>query len=239
VYPRALKQREWFSWYADHLDTVELNSTFYRLPSVETVERWGASAPAGFEYAVKLGGFGSHRMKLSDPGRWLANHLDRVGRLGPALGPNLVQLPPRWRRDAGRLDDFLAATPPGLRWAVELREPSWVHDDVFTALVRHGAALVLHDLLPDQPRVLTSDFTYLRFHGPDAVANRYRGRYGPRRLWRWADRCTAWLTEGIDVYAYFNNDFEGHAFTDASWLRGAIERRAAARLIAPGGPARP
>jgi uncharacterized protein YecE (DUF72 family) len=227
VYPAGLPARAWFAWYAEHFDTVELNSTFYRLPPAEVVERWAAAAPAGFEFAVKLGAFGSHRMKLRDPEGWLHNHVDRFERLGVALGPNLVQLPPRWRRDVGRLDAFLAAAPRAWRWAVELREPSWLHDDVYAVLHRHGAALVFHDLLPGIPELLTAHFVYLRFHGPNAVEARYQGRYGGRRLWRWAERCARWLGEGLDVHAFFNNDWHGNAVADARWLREAIARRAA------------
>ena len=127
-------------------------------------------APAGFTYAVKLGQFGSHRMKLRDAATWLPNHLDRVDRLGDHLGPTLVQLPPRWRRDVGRLDEFLSAAPGRLRWAVELRDPSWLHDEVLDCLARHGAALCIHDLLPDCPWVRTTDWAYVRFHGPEALA---------------------------------------------------------------------
>jgi uncharacterized protein YecE (DUF72 family) len=229
VYPTGLPQRRWFAHYAEHFDTVELNTTFYRLPAPSTVEGWAAQAPPGFSYAVKLGSFGSHRMKLRDAASWLPNHLDRVNRLGPALGPNLVQLPPRWRRDVERLDDFLAtarALAPSLRWAVELRDPSWLHDDVFETLRRHDTALCLHDLLADHPWVLTARWTYVRFHGPHALADAYHGRYGGRRLWRVADRLRAWSDDGVDVFAYFNNDYEGHAFEDADWLRR--------RLTAPG-----
>ena len=115
VYPEKLPQRLWFSHYATLFDTVELNNTFYRLPPPETVEGWAAQTPAGFTYAVKLGQFGSHRMKLRDAGSWLPNHLDRVERLGAALGPTLVQLPPRWKRNAERLDEFLSvAQAPAL-----------------------------------------------------------------------------------------------------------------------------
>jgi uncharacterized protein YecE (DUF72 family) len=95
--------------YASLFDTVETNATFYRLPTPLAVEPWAAQAPPGFQHAVKLGQFGSHRMKLRDPAGWLANHLDRVRRLGSALGPNLVQLPPRWKRNPERLDAFLNA----------------------------------------------------------------------------------------------------------------------------------
>lgn len=107
---------------------------------------------------------------------------------------------------------------PRLRWAVELREPSWVHDDVFEVLRRHGAALCIHDLLPEHPWVRTADWTYLRFHGPEALTRKYWGRYGAERLEPVAARVRAWLDEGCDVYAYFNNDQQGHAVQDARWL---------------------
>ncbi len=235
VYPARLRQRDWFAAYAAHFDTVELNTTFYRLPSVEAVAQWAVQAPRGFEYAVKLGAFGSHRMKLRDAPRWLPNHLDRVRRLGTTLGPNLVQLPPRWKRNAPRLDEFLAAAPKDLRWAVELRDPSWLHDDVFSVLERHGAALCIHDLLPHHPWELTTSWTFVRFHGPHAVTEPYHGRYGGRRLWRPAKRLDEWARAGVDVYSYFNNDYEGNAVLDADWLRAKLDPsgRPPARL-APG-----
>jgi uncharacterized protein YecE (DUF72 family) len=224
VYPEQLPQRRWFEHYTTLFDTVEINNTFYRLPPPSTVEAWCEQAPDGFTYAVKLGGFGSHRMKLRDAASWLPNHLDRACRLGPHLGPNLVQLPPRWRRDVPRLDDFLSTCPSTLRWAVELRDPTWVHDDVFATLERHGAALVLHDLLPQHPWVRTTDWAYVRFHGPNAIEEPYNGLYGGRRLGPVATRLRAWLDEGCDVYAYFNNDWYGHAVTDATWLRRRLAR---------------
>lgn len=222
VYPAGLRQRDWFGYYAAQFDTVEINNTFYRLPTPEAVQRWAEQAPPGFVYALKLGAFGSHRMKLRDAERWLPNHLDRVRRLGPALGPNLVQLPPRWKRDAERLDEFLTVAPRDIRWAVELRDPSWLHDDVFSVLERHGAALCIHDLLPDHPWVLTTSWTFVRFHGPRAMHEPYHGRYGGRRLWRPARRMEQWLQSGVDVFAYFNNDYEGHAVSDARWMRAAL-----------------
>jgi uncharacterized protein YecE (DUF72 family) len=227
VYPREAPARTWFARYAERFDTVEINNTFYRLPPETTVEKWAAQAPPGFLYSVKVGQFGSHRMKLRDAVSWLPNHLDRVRLLGASLGPNLVQLPPRWRRDVGRLDEFLAVAPRSLRWAIELRDPSWLHDDVYDTLAKHGAALCIHDLLPDHPWERTADWTYVRFHGPRALEEKYRGRYGGRRLWRPARRLARWAGEGTDVYAYFNNDYDGHAVTDAEWLRAAIARELA------------
>lgn len=223
VYPAELGQRRWFEHYAGLFDTVEINNTFYRLPPPSTVEGWAAQAPPGFTYALKVGGFGSHRMKLRDAASWLPNHVDRAQRLGAALGPNLVQLPPRWRRNTERLDEFLSVAPRTMRWAVELRDASWLHDDVFDVLRRHGAALCLHDLLADHPWELTADWAYVRFHGPEALERKYWGRYGEGRLGQVADRLGAWLQQGCDVYAYFNNDHQGAAVDDARWLARRLD----------------
>jgi uncharacterized protein YecE (DUF72 family) len=234
VYPADVPARRWFEVYSQWFDTVEINATFYRLPARTTVEQWAAQAPPGFCYAVKVGQFGSHRRKLREPESWLPKHLDRALGLGSTLGPNLVQLPPRWRRDVPRLDAFLAAAPRTLRWAVEVRDPSWLHDDVFATLAHHGAALCIHDLLAGHPWERTTDWTYLRFHGPKAREQPYHGRYTGRRLWRAADRLAEWLDEGTDVHAYFNNDWHGNAVHDARWLRerlaGAGPREASAGL---------
>ena len=224
VYPVGMPQRLWFDHYQSLFDTVELNSTFYRLPTPAVVDRWAEVAASGFVYAVKLGAFGSHRMKLRDAANWMPNHLDRVERLGQHLGPNLLQLPPRWKRNAERLDEWLSVAPASIRWAVELREPSWLHDDVFTVLRAHGAALCIHDLLPAHPFVVTADWSYVRFHGPDAINNPYHGSYGPARLHTWAERLAPLLEAGRDVYAYFNNDWYGHAVTDAVALRGELRQ---------------
>jgi uncharacterized protein YecE (DUF72 family) len=219
IYPADLPQRCWFEHYQKLFDTVELNSTFYRLPTAEAVENWAAAARPGFVFALKLGSFGSHRKKLRDAEWWLPNHIDRAQRLGEHLGPTLVQLPPRWKRQAARLDEFLEQAPTTMRWAVELRDPSWIHDDVFDVLRRHKAALCIHDLLESHPFEMTTDWTYVRFHGPDALQQPYHGSYGIPRLRTWARRLAAVHDAGGDIYAYFNNDWHGHAVRDAAVLR--------------------
>ena len=223
VYPEKLAAKKWFEFYAGLFDTVEINNTFYRLPPVSTAELWREQAPEGFVYAVKLGQFGSHRMKLRDAVSWLPNHMERVEALGPTAGPQLVQLPPRWKRNVERLDEFLSVAPKTARWAVEIREPSWLHDDVFDTLRRHRAALCIHDMLPNHPWITTTDWTYVRFHGPDAEHRKYWGQYTGRRLWRPAKWMAERLDQGDDVYAYFNNDYHGFAVEDAGWLRRRLE----------------
>jgi uncharacterized protein YecE (DUF72 family) len=225
VYPPDLPAKRWFEHYAGLFDSVEINNSFYRLPTEAAAEGWAAQAPDGFVYTLKLGQFGSHRMKLKDAGSWLPNHLDRVERMGATAGPTLVQLPPRWKRNAERLDEFLSVAPKQLRWAVELREPSWLHDEVYDVLRRHGAALCIHDLLAGHPWERTTDWTYVRFHGPRATEAAYQGRYGPDGLSCAAERLSDWLAEGCDVYAYFNNDDSGYAVEDAQWLRDRLGHR--------------
>ena len=222
VYPADIPQRRWFECYQELFDTVELNSTFYRLPTATAVEGWAAAAKPNFMFALKLGAFGSHRMKLRDAASWLPNHLDRALRLGAHLGPTLVQLPPRWKRNTERLDEFLEIAPRTMRWAVEIREPSWLHDDVFDVLRKHGTALCIHDLLPSHPFELTTDWTYVRFHGPDAVNRPYHGAYGVEGLCAWSRRLRSVLDCGRDVYAYFNNDWHGNAVNDAKILRDQL-----------------
>lgn len=221
-YPPGLRSKDWFGHYAAVFVTVEVNNTFYRLPALQTIRAWAAQAPPGFVYALKVSGFGTHRLKLADPERWLQAYVERAVLLGPALGPNLVQLPPHWRRDTARLAAFLdAATAMAsskLLWAVELRDPSWLHDTTYQVLSDHQAALCWHDLLPEVPWVATSRWAYARFHGPRAPAEKYTGEYGRERLAAPAAQLAARLSDGCDVYAYFNNDEGGAAPRDARVL---------------------
>ncbi len=223
-YPSDLTQKQWFAFYSQHFDTVEINNSFYRLPTEQAMEQWAAQAPPGFTYSLKLGQFGSHRKKLKDADSgWLANHLDRVYRLGDHLGPNLIQLPPLWKRNVERLDEFLTLVPKDIRWALEVRDATWLHDDVFAVLEKHGTALCIHDLVDDHPWIRTTDWTYVRFHGPRATQLAYHGRYGPIRLGKVARRLGEWMEEGADVYGYFNNDWHANAIRDARWLRERLE----------------
>ncbi len=234
LYDPARPRKEWFAQYAERFSTVEVNNTFYRLPEPSTFRAWAAQAPRDFTYALKLSQYGTHRQKLRGPERWLPVFVERAQLLGPTLGPNLVQLPPRWRLDADRLEEFLevaktiAGGAPKTRWAVEFRDPSWLDERTYQVLRRYNAALCVHDLLPDHPWLLTADWAYARFHGPTAQnansdlesnsGEKYLGDYGPQRLAGRAQTLRSWLDQGCDVYAYFNNDLGGAAVRDAAWL---------------------
>lgn len=218
VYPAGMPKSKWFAHYASLFDTVELNSTFYRLPEAKTFDAWRDRAPMGFSYAVKLSRYGTHLKRLAGPDAWVPKFVERADHLGGTLGPILVQLPPRWDRDPDRLDHFLAVAGTGHRWALEVRDSRWLCDEVFDVLARHQAALCIHDLVPEHPRVVTAGWTYLRFHGPDRD-HPYSGSYSAQALTATARWVRHRLEEGLDVYAYFNNDIGGKAVADASALR--------------------
>lgn len=213
-YPEGLPQKKWFRHYAGVFDTVEINNTFYRLPRPATFVEWRRAAPRDFEYAIKFSRYGSHLKRLRDAPQTIERYVESAERLGRKLGPTLLQLPPHWRTDAARLDEFLSAAPRRLRWAVEFRDADWLNEEVFDVLRRHRAALCIHDLIPRHPRELTADWTYLRYHG-----EHYGGSYSSQFLSAEARRIAAWIRDGHAVYAYFNNDREGCAVRNALDLR--------------------
>jgi uncharacterized protein YecE (DUF72 family) len=216
-YPADLPTQRWLSFYAEHFSTVEVNNTFYRLPSAETFMEWRRQAPTGFVYAVKASRYLTHLKKLKDPAEPVERIVGRAGHLGPHLGPILYQLPPRWRCDVTRLRQFIAHLPTKLNHVFEFRDPSWCNEEVRFLLAQTGMSFCIHDMRGFQcPAWTTGPLVYIRFHGPTDL--KYAGRYGQAQLRTWADRIRDFLSSGRDVYVYFNNDDQGHAVTDAREL---------------------
>ena len=221
---RGRPAREWLERYAQLFDTVEVNTTFYRLPRRDAVAAWERTVPAGFVFALKASRYLTHIKRLSDLDTGLARFFERIEPLleSPKLGPILWQLPPTFRRDDERLVRALRAFPRGQRHCVEFRHPSWFADDVYALLREHGVALVIGDR-PEvhafQSQVLTADFTFVRFHHG---ARGRRGNYSESELREWAARIAGW-SEQVDVFAYFNNDWEAFAPRNALRLRGLVE----------------
>jgi uncharacterized protein YecE (DUF72 family) len=222
-YPSRLPVKQWFAHYATVFDTVEVNNSFYRLPSEEAFAAWAKQAPPGFLYAVKASRFLTHMKKLKEPEAPLALLLGRARRLGAHLGPILYQLPPHWGCDVARLRAFLPHLPPELSHVLEFRDPSWYTEPVRDALAEHGVCFCIHDLRGAHcPEWLTGPAVYVRFHGPTPSA--YAGGYPRPHLRRWAERIAGYLRAGRDVFAYFNNDDAGHAVANARELRELILR---------------
>jgi len=218
VYPESIPKTRWFEHYAGLFDTVEINNTFYNLPAEKTADRWCQQAPEGFVYALKFSRYASHIKRLKDPDQPIERFMQLARRLGSSLGLILVQLPGRWRANPERLDHFLARAPNDHHWALEFRDPSWLCEEIYSVLEKHGAALCLQDMLPEHPERLTAGWTYLRFHG-----EHYTGSYSSRHLKAQAGRIRSYLDEGIDVYAYFNNDVGGHAAQNALELKRHLQ----------------
>jgi uncharacterized protein YecE (DUF72 family) len=217
-YPPRLPPRRWLEYYARHFDTVEVNSTFYRLPRETAVENWAAETPADFLFAVKMSRYVTHIKRLRDLPPSIELFYSRICPLAesPKLGPMLWQLPPTFRRDDERLAEALEALPPG-RHCFEFRHETWFVEPVYELLHHHGVALVIGDTpeRPFQAHELTADWTFLRFHHGHRGRN---GNYSDRELEEWAKRIEAWARR-VDVYAYFNNDWNGYAVRNGLWLR--------------------
>jgi uncharacterized protein YecE (DUF72 family) len=234
IYPASLPQSQWFAHYSDTFDTVEINNSFYRLPPAETFARWAAQAPAHFLYAVKASRYLTHMKKLKDPDDPLARFFENARELGATLGPVLYQLPPNFGLNLERLTVFLESLRPAARAAglptrarhvIEFRDPSWYDDRVYALLERHRVSMCLHDMHGSATgRVVVGPCVYVRFH---FGTSKYGGRYDDRRLDAWADWLADRARDGIDVFAYFNNDTGGHAPRDAVRLRSRLSDRLA------------
>ena len=220
-YPEKLPAAKMLDFYAGRFDTVELNNSFYRLPSVDSFENWRQTTPAGFCFAVKASRFLTHNKKLKDPENALQNFLPRAETLKNKLGPILFQLPPRWRVNVERLQEFLQELPRRHRYAFEFREPSWNTKAVYATLRQYNAAYCIFEL--DyflSPLEITTDFAYLRLHGP---GGKYQGCYSAQTLRQWAKRIAAW--SGLrDIYIYFDNDQGGYAARNALELKRLVAR---------------
>lgn len=217
-YPPRLPPREWLDFYARHFDTVEVNATFYRLPKREVVANWVKGSPPEFVFAIKMSRYITHIKRLLDLDGGVQVFYDRIEPLlrSPKMGPVLWQLPATFRRDDERLASALAKLPRG-RHCFEFRHESWFAPDVIELLRAHGVALVIgdHPQRPFQSLELTTDWTFIRFH---AGTRGLRGNYSRSELEEWAQRIEAWRRDA-DVYAYFNNDWEGFAIRNGLWLR--------------------
>jgi uncharacterized protein YecE (DUF72 family) len=211
-YPAGLPAAEWLEHYAVHFSTVELNSSFYRLPSESVVAGWRRRTPEGFRFAVKASRLITHFRRLRDCEAELNRFLGRMRGLGERLGPVLFQTPPSLERDPALLRDFLRLLPSDIVSAFELRDGSWWEQSTFDLLTEAGAAFCIHNLGREwTPIVATCDDIYVRLHGPEGTCASAYGDDALRGLLRA-------LPGASRAWVYFNNDVGGHAPRDAARL---------------------
>jgi uncharacterized protein YecE (DUF72 family) len=218
-YPPRLPASKWLPFYAERFDTVEVNATFYRLPRPSAVANWVALTPPGFVLTIKMSRYVTHVKRLTGVNESLERFYATIAPLvgSRKFGPVLWQFPETFHRNDERLLGALDVLPAG-RHAFEFRHASWFAPEILELLRARNAALVIGDH-PDRPFQtldLTADWTFLRFH----YGKRGRGgNYSARELDEWAGRIGDWRRRGIDVYAYFNNDWEGYAIENALGLK--------------------
>lgn len=216
-YPEKTSGEEMLSLYAEHFQTVEVNNTFYQLPSTDTLKNWKETVSDNFLFALKASRYITHQKKLNDPAESIKKFFDRIEVLDDKLGPILFQLPPRWHKNAERLSNFIDVLPKGYRYVFEFRDPTWFSDDIIELLSETNCAFCIYDLEGEQtPEHVTTDFVYIRLHGPGAA---YQGSYSEQLLEKWVEKIDRWSAEGKEIYCYFNNDYAGHAPNNASVLQ--------------------
>ena len=219
-YPDDLKARDWLTHYARSFDCVEVNSSFYRLPSRDNITAWCEKVPQDFVFSVKAPRRITHFKKLKNCETELEELFDRLEAFAHRLGPVLFQLPPRWRCNLNRLESFLAALPPERELVLEFRDPSWHNDEVYALLAARSVGFCIFDIDGfTSPLIDAGELVYVRLHGPGAA---YTGSYRAPRLRVWADRARAWNRRGKDVFLFFDNDERGYAVKNGTRAIGLL-----------------
>ncbi|HEY9007350.1 DUF72 domain-containing protein [Ohtaekwangia sp.] len=220
-YPADIRADQQLAYFQKTFRTVELNNSFYHLPDAETFKKWKDASPKDFIFAVKGSRYITHMKKLKEPGEALHNFLENSSALGRKRGPVLFQLPPGWKLNFERLQEFLKQLPRTNRYTFEFRNTSWYTEEVYTLLQEYNCAFCIYELEGHlTPLKITADFIYIRLHGP---GGKYQGSYTKATLKRWAKRMSDWAAAGKDVYIYFDNDQAGYAAFNAKQLQDMME----------------
>lgn len=200
-YPDKFPTGQMLPYYAERFSTVEINYTFYRMPNAKTIAGWDAETPASFCFALKAPRRITHEARLKDIDEPLRYFVDTASKLGPKLGPVLVQLPPNFKRDLGRLGDLLVRLPPGLRCSLEFRHQSWFADDVYERLRVSNAALCIADTEQGTtPIEVTADFGYFRLRDEG---------YTAKDLEEWSGTIRKLGAKWRDTFVYFKHEEAG------------------------------
>ena len=215
-YPEDLPAKNYFSFYQKHFDTVELNSSFYHVPKKETFIKWREAVDKDFIYAVKANRYITHVKKLAEKDDAI-KFLENAKELKKNLGPILFQLPPSWKINIERIENFLKNLPGAFRYTFEFRNPTWYDKKIYSLLEKYNCAFCIYDLDKHQsPEIVTADFVYIRLHGTEG---KYRGSYSDEALAHWANKSKSWKKTGKDVFIYFDNTDSGDAVFDAMKLK--------------------
>lgn len=220
-YPQKLPSAQWLDYYTQFFSTTEINGSFYRLPSVETVEKWTAQVPDDFLFCPKMSRYLTHMKKLREPGEPLERFFSVFAPMRRKMGPVLVQLPALLKFNYDVAEQFyrlLKFTYHPYSFVMEVRHPSWLEEESLTLMTAFDIGLVISqsgNVFP-YSEMITAKNVYVRFHGPDEL---YASSYSDQMLQEFAGKFRQWVAEGHEVWAYFNNDIHGYAPVDAQRLQ--------------------
>jgi uncharacterized protein YecE (DUF72 family) len=220
-YPRGLRSSEFLVEYSKHFETVEVNNTFYRVPSENTLFRWREQTPKGFLFSAKFPQVITHRKMLKDCEPETQFFIERITVLQEKVGPLLLQFPPAFGpEEATLLGDFLKRLPKKYRYAVEVRNKKLLDDKLFSLLKENGAALAINPLMPETEHI-TTDFAYIRWEGDRRKVNGALGKVEADRtddIKKWTTKINKFRAETKEVFGYFSKYYSGHPPTDARQL---------------------
>lgn len=215
-YSAGLPKTQWLEFYSGSFSTVELNNSFYRLPSEKAFEQWKMQSPAGFIFALKVSRLITHMKKMRNVEILLNNFISRARILKKKLGALLYQTPPDMLRNDDLLESFLSLLPRDLQHTFEFRHPSWHCKEICEILRSHRAGYCIFDMPGfTTPREVTSSFSYIRFHGSESL---YGSSYADKELDYWAEWMKSLPDSVTKCYVYFNNDANGYAVFNARKL---------------------
>lgn len=217
-YPEGLPAAKMLPYYAERFDTVEINYTFYRMPTPKLISGWCAQVPETFRFTLKAPRRITHdkRLRPGEVGESVRGFLTAAAELGPRMGALLFQLPPNFKKDIGLLSEFLTLLPPKITAAFEFRNASWLDDDVYARLSERNIALCIADSETRQTPILaTADYAYLRLRDEG---------YTPDDIGTWAEQARALATRCRDVFVYFKHEDEGKGAAFGQLMRERLGR---------------
>lgn len=215
-YPLDIASNKRLEYYGQHFNSVEINNSFYHLPQKKTFQKWAKAVPDDFIFSVKANRYITHMKNLMVDQEPINRLLNRAEPLGNKLGPILFQLPPQWNLNLERLKKFVNILPSDYRFVFEFRNKSWCKKEVYKLLRKNNIGFCIHDHQDaPSPEIVTADFVYLRFHGPNGD---YQSKYNQREIEKWANKIKEWQKQKLNIFAYFNNDFEAFAIDNARYL---------------------
>ncbi|MFO8024469.1 DUF72 domain-containing protein [Thiohalophilus sp.] len=220
-YPENMSSEEQLKFYAEEFSCVEINNSFYKLPDEKTLRHWRNTVTEDFLFTVKASRYITHMKKIKDSSDSVTRFLKHISVLQPRLGPVLFQLPPNWKFNEKRLSEFLASLSREFRYTFEFRDRSWLNPRAYEILAKYDTAFCIYDFNGFlSPREVTTDFVYIRLHGP---GDAYEGEYDKQSLAGWAGAISSWSSQGKDVFCFFDNDQSGYAPLNARSLKSMIQ----------------